>query len=91
MKFLEINPQMTLSGLADIVGKSNVEDVLHLNGLERTPNIGQQYDKNCAAITAKHVSALEDPQPVSMLSAIAAVISVAINFFLINPPNKRRA
>ena len=47
MQYLEINRYTTLSELSDIVGERNVEQILAVNGLTRTPNIGKQLDQLC--------------------------------------------
>ena len=47
MQYLEINRSTTLSELSDIVGERNVEQILAVNGLTRTPNIGKQLDQLC--------------------------------------------
>ena len=42
MQFLQVNSTTSLSQLRDMVGNSNVESVLAVNSLRRTPNIGSQ-------------------------------------------------
>lgn len=41
MQFLKIGDNMSLSELSDIVGSENVDAVLALNGLPRTPNVSK--------------------------------------------------
>ena len=41
MQFLKIDNNMSLSDLSDIVGFQNVDSVLALNGLKRSPNVGK--------------------------------------------------
>ncbi len=43
MQFLKIKDNMSLSELTDAVGLRNVDSVLNLNSLTRTPNIGKQF------------------------------------------------
>ena len=42
MKFIEITRETTLKELSDLVGSRNVDTVLHMNGLKRTPYIGRE-------------------------------------------------
>lgn len=44
MQFLKISNKLTLSELANQVGSRNVDSILALNGLPRTPKIGQAYE-----------------------------------------------
>lgn len=50
MQFLSISATTRLQDLSDTVGERNVEDVLSLNGLTRTPNIGAQFYNNVSQI-----------------------------------------
>ncbi len=45
MQFLKISDNMSLSELSDAVGSRNVDSVLNLNSLSRSPNIGKQFSK----------------------------------------------
>lgn len=45
MQFLQISANTALSQLRDMVGSSNVEAVLAINGLKREPNIGAQVQE----------------------------------------------
>lgn len=65
MKFLEISSRTTLADLSNVVGRNNVEDVLHLNGLDRIPRVGKQYHDRCNQINAAHVQALENTSDTS--------------------------
>lgn len=47
MQFLSVSATTKLSELSQIVGSKNIESVLHLNNVERTPNVGQQFISNC--------------------------------------------
>lgn len=50
MQFLKISPNTTLTQLADAVGYRNVDSVLHLNGIPRTPNIGLAMKSRCLSV-----------------------------------------
>ena len=52
MQFLSIDKNMKLSELSEIVGASNVESVLHLNSLSRTPNVGKTLNRLCDNIVS---------------------------------------
>ena len=43
MQYLSINSDTTLADLSDRVGDRNVETFLTINGLTRSPNIGEQF------------------------------------------------
>ena len=43
MQYLSINSDTTLADLSDRVGDRNVETFLAINGLTRSPNIGEQF------------------------------------------------
>ncbi|MCM1226436.1 MAG: hypothetical protein NC320_03295 [Clostridium sp.] len=45
MQFLKITKNTTLSDLSNEVGARNVDSILNLNSLSRTPDIGKQFDK----------------------------------------------
>lgn len=49
MQFLKISQSTTLSELTSQVGARNVDSILSLNMLERTPNIGAAYQNNYEA------------------------------------------
>ncbi len=42
MQFLQIDRKTKLSDVIDIVGSRNVDSILHINDLDRSPNIGQK-------------------------------------------------
>lgn len=44
MQFLQIGRNATLNSVRDAVGSSNLETVLAVNSLQRTPNIGEQLN-----------------------------------------------
>lgn len=46
MQFLQINSRTKFSDLSDRVGSRNVDEVLALNDMTRTPNVGAQYMVN---------------------------------------------
>lgn len=47
MQFLSISNNMTLEEFSQIVGQENVDSILHLNGLKRTPNVGRAFNSLC--------------------------------------------
>lgn len=47
MQFLSINSNTKLSDLSEAVGVKNVPSILHINNIERTPNIGKAFNKMC--------------------------------------------
>lgn len=61
MQFIKINENTSLSELSEIIGYDNIEAVLALNGLQRTPNIG----KALKALTddAKNIPIATDEDP----------------------------
>lgn len=52
MQFLKIPDNCTLVNLSNAVGESNVDSVLNLNGLDRTPNVGKNLKSKCAQAIA---------------------------------------
>lgn len=50
MQFLQIGVDATLNSVRDAVGSSNIENVLAVNSLERTPNIGIQLARRSELI-----------------------------------------
>lgn len=59
MQFLQVSPDMRLLELGARVGARNVESILHLNGVDRAPNIGQaiQAVQSAVADSAAMISA----------------------------------
>ncbi len=53
MKYLKILKSTKLIDLSEKVGQKNVETVLHLNSLNRTPDIGKEYDRTCKKFVAE--------------------------------------
>lgn len=47
MQFWQIDETTKLTELTQLVGSRNVDQVLHYNGLARTPDIGKAYSKLC--------------------------------------------
>ncbi len=47
MKYYQIDNKTTLSDLIHQVGSRNLDSILHINGLERTPDIGKQFTTKC--------------------------------------------
>ena len=44
MQFLSISRDTKLSDLSEQVGSRNVPNILHINNLDRTPNIGEEFE-----------------------------------------------
>ena len=57
MQFLTISDSTTLAELSDRVGDRNVERMLAINGLTRTPRIGKQFRNNVNNIIQTNQSA----------------------------------
>lgn len=53
MKYLKISKSAKLIDLTTRIGYKNVEGVLHLNRLDRMPNIGNEFDQKCKAAIAE--------------------------------------
>ena len=58
MQFLSIKDNTKLRDLSDLVGPRNLSTILHVNGLERAPNIGEEFKKltDSIAETAINIS-----------------------------------
>jgi hypothetical protein len=50
MQFLKVNKNLKLFDLTNIVGQENIEDVLHVNELQRVPMIGKSFVDKCSKI-----------------------------------------
>lgn len=48
MQFLKVDNNMTLAQFTKSVGVRNVENILHLNDVDRVPNVGQAFAATCA-------------------------------------------
>lgn len=53
MQFLKVNKGTSFSSICNKVGLRNVEQLLALNGLTRSPNIGAQYIAKCSQIVSQ--------------------------------------
>lgn len=69
MQFLSLQDNTKLKDLTNIVGQRNLESVLHLNGLTRTPNIGQQFKKVCDEIVGA-TTAVNVARKIALLSGL---------------------
>lgn len=72
MKYLKISKNTKLKELSNRVGSRNIENVLHLNGMSRTPNIGKQFDSVCK-------STISNAKPVSWEVKKAVLNNMADN------------
>lgn len=50
MQYLMIDGNETLTSMSRTFGQANVSDILAENGIPRTPNVGQEWDKKCQSI-----------------------------------------
>lgn len=67
MKYVKISKNETLSSLTEKVGVSIVDQILADNGLDRTPNIGKQWDDKCKDAKNSPVS-IQPIQKVNILN-----------------------
>ena len=56
MQYLSINNDTTLRDLSDRVGDRNVETFLAINGLTRSPNIGEQFSSKTQTILSSNMT-----------------------------------
>ena len=56
MQYLSINNDTTLRDLSDRVGDRNVETFLAINGLTRSPNIGEQFSNKTQTILSSNMA-----------------------------------
>ena len=72
MQFLNILSDSTLSQIADVVGKDNVDEVLALNQLTRARNIGKNFADLCSNIVHEAVHNVTPSQKSSILNTFTA-------------------
>lgn len=70
MQFLKIGSNTTLSQLISQVGSRNVDSVLSLNGLSRTPNIGAAYEERYKAATGSDSSSVDTQKKITQLNTM---------------------
>lgn len=70
MKFLQLDSTTKLSQLRETVGTSNLESVLAVNSLKRTPNIGAQLTSRTRDIMRSNVDVTTDFKVTSLNRAI---------------------
>lgn len=71
MQFLSINRKTKLTDIADIVGTRNVESVLHLNDVDRTPNVGEAFWEKCGE-KIRDAADVSYDKKMSLLNALTA-------------------
>lgn len=71
MQFLSITKKTKLTDIADAVGSRNVESVLHLNDIDRAPNVGQKFFDKCAQ-TVRDTADVSYDQKVSLLNKLTS-------------------
>ena len=69
MQFLQITDNMTLKSLQDRVGSRNVDNVLNLNSLSRTPNVGKALNELCESVVAATES-VSNQRKISVLNTL---------------------
>lgn len=68
MQFLDVPINTRLQDLRDRVGKSNLENILHENGIERAPNIGEKIKEKCEEILASVTEDVPAQRKISILN-----------------------
>ena len=72
MQFLTIDNQTSLIELSNIVGTRNVDSVLALNSLTRTPNVGTQFADKCAQMIAESTGDVPVNRKVTLLNTLTS-------------------
>ena len=71
MKFLKISDNTTLSDLNDRIGSKNISNLLNINSISRTYNIGKSYSDMCTNV-AKNTSSVDWQRKSSILNTLAS-------------------
>lgn len=71
MQYLKITPKTTLMDLNGLVGERNVDSILALNGLKRSPDIGAQFQRKCKQILAQTFSPVSNQTKETILNNFA--------------------
>lgn len=71
MQFLSISRKTKLTDIANAVGSRNVESVLHLNDLDRAPNIGEKFAEKCAE-TIQDTADVTYDKKISLLNTLTS-------------------
>ena len=70
MQYIKIDKYTTLDDLSRQVGRNNLDTVLHLNGLKRVPNIGDEYEFICNEIMS-NTTEVDTKKKLSVLNTLA--------------------
>lgn len=85
MQFIGINPLTTLSVLADQVGASNVDYILHLNNVPRVPQVGRAFAERCNA-AIESTSEVTGAQKANILNTFTGDSDIFEKVALMNQP-----
>ena len=80
MRFIPISPSTTLEDIITRVGNSNVDNMLTINGLTRSPNIGKQFSDLCDDSETAGVIDINQPGP----SAVSQVVPNQRKYTMLN-------
>lgn len=69
MQFLKIDSNTRLTDVTDVVGRRNVQAVLHTNGLDYAPNIGAQFIDICNS-TVQETDEIDWQRKLSILNQL---------------------
>ena len=72
MQYLGITKSTTLSDLSDRVGKSALNELLHINGADRVPNIGAVYLRKCEEDANSDTHPVTGARKISVLSTMTS-------------------
>lgn len=71
MKYLRISENTKLTELSDIVGNRNIDSILHINNLKRTPYIGQEIVKSANQAISSVASEISWQRKSTLLNKLA--------------------
>lgn len=77
MQLIKILPNTTLPELSAVVGESNVDELLSLNGISRTRNIGKQFFQMCENLSPLKVAAQAKSAILNTLTGSAEIFEEA--------------
>lgn len=69
MQFLQVDSSTKLSDIAQLVGERNVESILHLNDVDRVPNVGQAFEAACNS-KASQVSSVSPERKAALINTL---------------------
>lgn len=71
MQYLKVSKSTKLIDVINIVGQDHIEDLLHLNNLERVPNLGKSFIKICNDVIANTEPVMTE-RKISILNRLSA-------------------